>query len=173
MNRSIKSIVAVIFCVFSTLTHAQPVPQTLTELPDKPLAPAFSLHDLDGKTHQLSDYLGKPVIVNFWATWCPPCREEMPSMQRAWNLIQDEAVMLAINVGENEDKVFPFLGLYPVDFPILFDSDSSVLKAWPVQGLPTTFVVDPQGRIVYRAIGGRNWDNAEILQKIMALLQKP
>ncbi|QEP41708.1 TlpA family protein disulfide reductase [Ectothiorhodospiraceae bacterium BW-2] len=164
-----KLILPFIFCLFTLVSHAQQPPQSLSVLADKPQAPAFSLQDINGDTHQLSDYAGKPVIVNFWATWCPPCREEMPSMQRAWQQIQGSVAMLAINVGETEDKVFPFLGSYPVDFPILFDTDSAVLKAWPVMGLPTTFVLDPQGRIVYRAIGGREWDDADILQKIKAL----
>jgi len=142
----------------------------LTPLPDKAPAPDFALYDLDGGMHRLSSYRGKVVIINFWATWCPPCREEMPSMQRAWEQLREEGIgMLAINVGEDEDVVFQFTANYPVEFPLLLDQDSSVIAAWPVRGLPTTFVVDPGGRLAYRAIGGREWDDAELLTRIREL----
>jgi len=142
----------------------------LTSLPVKATAPEFVLSDLDGGGHRLSDYQGKVVIINFWATWCPPCREEMPSMQRAWEQLREEGIeMLAINVGEDEDAVFQFTANYPVEFPLLLDQDSSVTAAWPVRGLPTTFVVDPSGRLVYRAIGGREWDDADLLTMVRAL----
>lgn len=148
--------------------------QTLTEIKDKPLAPGFNLPDLDGKTHTLADYHGQLLIVNFWATWCPPCREEMPSMNRAWHQVKDEGIaMVAINVGEDEDTVFTFTGDYPVDFPILLDQDSSTVNRWPVRGLPTTFVIDPQGRLVYQAIGGRAWDDPKLLDRIRTLKQAP
>jgi peroxiredoxin len=148
------------------------MPQTLTPMPDRPPAPDFTLQDVDGKTWQLSELRGRPVIVNFWATWCPPCREEMPSMQRAWEQLQAEGVvLLAINVGESADTVFQFTANYPVDFPLLLDLDSAVLNQWPVQGLPATFVVDPQGRIAYRAIGGREWDDPRLLAPVLQLRQ--
>ena len=142
----------------------------LTPLPDKPKGPDFELNDIEGVTHRLSDYRGKVLIINFWATWCPPCRAEMPSMQRAWEKLQQEdIVMLAIDVGEDEDTIFQFTANYPVDFPLLMDRDSAVVTKWPVRGLPTTFVVDPQGRLVYRAIGGREWDDAELMAQVRAL----
>jgi len=145
-------------------------PQTLSALPKPLQAPAFKMQDMEGNTHHLADYAGKPVIINFWATWCPPCREEMPSMQRAWEQLRQEGIaMLAVNVGEDEVRVFTFMADYPLDFPILFDRDSAVLNAWPVKGLPTTFVLDPQGRIVYRAVGGRVWDDPGLLQQVRAL----
>lgn len=144
--------------------------QTLTPVADLPPAPDFTLQDVDGKTWRLSELRGRPVIVNFWATWCPPCREEMPSMQRAWEQLQAEGVvMLAVNVGESADTVFQFTANYPVDFPLLLDLDSAVLGLWPVQGLPATFVVDAAGRIAYRAIGGREWDDPQLLAPVLKL----
>ena len=144
--------------------------QLLHEVPERPAAPDFSIEDIDGAVHTLSAYRGKVVIVNFWATWCPPCREEMPSMERAWQKLRHEdIVMLAINVGEDEDSVFEFTASYPVEFPLLLDPESAVIGNWPVRGLPTTFVIDPQGKIVYRAIGGRDWSTPGVLQKIRAL----
>ncbi len=149
---------------------AEPLTQTLTPVTDRPMAPDFSLQDLDGEVHRLADLRGRPVIVNFWATWCPPCREEMPSMQRAWERLQTEGVsLLAVNVGEDPDTVFQFTGSYPVEFPILFDRDGTVSGAWPIRGLPTTFVIDPQGHIAYRAIGGREWDDPQLLEPVLDL----
>ena len=91
-------------------------------------------------------------------------------MERAWQQMQKEGmVMMAINVGEGEDAIFEFTANYPVTFPLLLDEDSAVAEGWGVHGLPTTFVVDPQGRIVYRAIGGREWDDAKLLEQVRAL----
>lgn len=91
-------------------------------------------------------------------------------MQRAWSQLRGEGVvMLGIDVGEDEDTIFEFTASYPVDFPLLMDRDSSVIRAWGVRGLPTTFVIGPEGRIRYRAVGGRHWDDAAVLARIRAL----
>jgi peroxiredoxin len=166
-----RTLVLVILLVgFALPTQAQRPGTGLTSLPDRALAPDFALTDIDGNTHRLSDYRGKVLIINFWATWCPPCREEMPSMDRAWEMLKEEGIlMLAVNVGEDEDSIFQFTANYPVGFPLLMDRDSKVVGEWPIRGLPTTFVVDPQGRLAYRAIGGRTWDDAELLAPIRAL----
>jgi peroxiredoxin len=153
-----------------SLVCAQEPGEGLTKMAAQPQAPDFALPDLDGQQHRLSDYHGQVLIINFWATWCPPCRAEMPSMQRAWEKLQQEdIVMLGIDVGEDEETIFVFTANYPVEFPLLMDRDSKVIEEWPVRGLPTTFVVDPEGRIVYRAIGGRKWDDPELMAAIRAL----
>lgn len=147
--------------------------QVLTAVAKRPPASDFVLADIDGKKRRLSDLRGKVVLVNFWATWCPPCRREMPSIERLAHALQGaDFEILAVNVAENPDEVFGFtstLGLIPT-FPIVFDKDSTVLKAWPVRGLPTTFVLDKQGRIAYRAVGGREFDDPEILAQLRTLL---
>lgn len=141
----------------------------LTKLNGKP-APELRLLDMDEKVHTLADYKGQPVIVNFWATWCPPCREEIPSMNRAWRKIKDEGiVMLAVNVGESSDEVFAFTGEYPIDFTVLLDQSGMMSTQWPIKGLPTTFVIDTEGNLVYQAIGGREWDADEILDVVRQL----
>ncbi len=137
-------------------------------------APDFSLQDLDGNTHNLARYRGRPVIVNFWATWCPSCRKEMPSMNRGWEKIRDEGIaMIAINVAEDRESIESFIQAVPVDFPVLLDTDSKTAEAWPVRGLPMTFVLDPQGKLVFRAIGSREWDDDKLLDKVRALREKP
>ncbi len=146
--------------------------QTLTAIPGEVMAPDFTLPDTTGTLHSLSDYRGKVVIINFWTTWCPPCREELPSMNRAWHTIKDEGiVMLALNMGEDEDTIFIFSADYPTDFPVLMDRSGEVIEQWPVKGLPTTYVIAPDGRIAYRAIGSREWDDADLLDRVRALQQ--
>ncbi len=163
----IKPGLLILFSLLAFTLHAE---QGLTSLPDKQAAPALVLKDMDGVQHAIRDYRGKPVIINFWATWCPPCRRELPSMNRAWKKIKDEGiVMLAVDVGEDEDTIFTFMGDYPIDFTVLLDSSGEVSASWPVVGLPTTFILDKQGRLVYRAIGGREWDDEALLEKIRAL----
>lgn len=144
--------------------------ELLTAIPDKPAAPNFKLENMDGKVVSLQHYRGRPVIINFWATWCPPCREELPSMNRAWEKIKDENIaMIAINVGEDEDTIFTFMGDYPINFDLLLDTSGEVIAQWPIKGLPTTFILDADGHLVYRAIGGREWDADELLDRVRAL----
>ena len=146
------------------------IPPALSKVSPSFIAPDTELVDMDGKKHKMSDYRGKPVIVNFWATWCPPCRAELPSMNRAWAKVKDEGIqMLAVNMGESEDTIFPFTGEYPIDFTILLDSNGSYALEWKVQGLPTTYVVDAEGNVVYQAVGGREWDNDNILDVVRGL----
>ncbi len=130
-------------------------------------ATEFALKDIDGKLHRLSDYKGKVIVLNFWATWCPPCREEMPSMERARKkLLNDDVVILAVNVGEDEDTIFNFTGDYPVEFPLLMDTKGEVIKSYPVMALPTTYIISPDGMVTHRTLGGREWDNDELLNEL-------
>ena len=172
MNRlfSMLMLLALPLFLSSTGVFAASNVQTLTKVPGNPDAPEFNLEDQDGNFLKMSDYKGKVVIVNFWATWCPPCRKEMPSMQRAWEILKKENIeMLAINVGEDGDQIFSFTAEYPVQFPLIMDKDSSVVRQWKVRGLPTTYIVNPAGKIVYQAIGDREWDSDEIMNQIRNL----
>ena len=167
-----RILLSLFILVVSLSSIAQQAGKGLTQLPDRPQAPDFVLADIDGNQYRLSDYRGQVVIINFWATWCPPCRAEMPSMQRAWQQLEKEGIlMLGINVGEDEDTIFQFTANYPVEFPLLMDQDSRVINQWPVRGLPTTFVMSPEGKITYRAIGGREWDDPDLLAMVRALMQ--
>ena len=142
----------------------------LQDVSGHPLAKEFELPDTDGKMHKLSDYKGKIIILNFWATWCPPCRKEMPSMQRAWNKLKarGDVVMIALHVGGNEEKIWNFMGDGGYDFLVLMDKTGKIPKKWPMMGLPSTFVISPSGKIMLRAIGERAWDDPEILRQVMS-----
>jgi thiol-disulfide isomerase/thioredoxin len=135
-----------------------PLSHSLTIQAPKP-APALKLKDLDGKTHDLAQLRGKVVLINFWATWCPPCRREMPSMERLAQAFKGRPlVVLAVDVGEDADTIEAFtsqLDTVPT-FPILLDTRSRSMQSWKVAGLPTTFLVDRQGRIVASALRGRH-----------------
>ena len=133
--------------------------------------PALALRDLEGREHRLADYRGKVVLVNFWATWCEPCREEMPSMQRLRaSLAGRPFEVLAINLAESESKVRRFLEQMPLRFPVLLDRDSGVAKAWRARILPVSFVIGPDGQIRYTALGELDWNEEKVRRAIAALL---
>lgn len=133
-------------------------------------APDFTLKSAAGANLRLGELRGRVVLVNFWATWCPPCRAEIPSMERAWAKLKEGGVaMLAVHVGGDSDKIWGFLADFNVTFPVLIDKSSKVSKEWQTIGLPTTYVADGQGRKALRAIGGREWDQPDLIASILAL----
>ena len=123
------------------------------------VAPDISLTDMQGNRVNLSDYRGQVVILNFWATWCPPCREEMPSMEKLHRDYQDKGlVMLAVNVEENGKKaVTSFLKKTPYSFPILLDEQAEAQNSYGVFRYPESFIIDRNGIVVERIIGARDW----------------
>lgn len=160
-------LVTVLLIMMTIVVATEKGNQTLPELAEPFAAPDFTLKGEDGKTYRLKDYRGKVVILNFWATWCPPCREEMPSMERAWQIIKDkDIIILAVNVGEDADTIFEFTGQYPVTFPLPMDINGEVIKQYPVRGLPTTYIIDPNGKATHRAVGSRMWDDPLLLQQL-------
>ncbi|MEF2964393.1 redoxin domain-containing protein [Paenibacillus sp. M1] len=113
---------------------------------DKP--PAIKLLGLDGSVHTLEEYKGKAVVINFWATWCTYCVSEMPALQAQWQKWRDQGVVvLGINTGEDEMTVRNFTEQLGVDFPVLYDSDNEAVQSYGVVPMPTTFFVDPKGKI--------------------------
>ena len=135
--------------------------------------PALELSDADGKVHRLSDYRGKVVLVNFWATWCAPCREEMPSMEalRA-NMEKRPFVVLAVNVGEGGRVARGFADSLSLHFPVLLDRDTKTTKAWGARILPASFVVAPDGKIRYSYGGAIDWNTAEARSAIEGLMPR-
>jgi peroxiredoxin len=145
----------------------------LTVIKDVIPAADFELQDMDEDKIKLSDYKGKVVLLNFWATWCPPCIREMPSMERLHQQVDAEGFkVIAVNQMEDSDQVFAFTGQLEVDptFEILFDKTSSVSRDYAVRGLPTTYLIDKEGRIRYRAVGGREFDHPEVIKTIEKLM---
>jgi len=134
-------------------------------------APALELRALDGSRHALADYRGRVVLLNFWATWCAPCRAEMPSMERLRRSLEAEPfAVLAVNVGEDAVAVRAFADSVTMRFPLLLDIDSSVTRAWGARALPTTFIIGPDGRIRFQAIGARDWGGRDIRSRLRALM---
>ena len=169
--------VAALLCMLAATPHAAeppPLGHQMSVVESAPEAPDFTLPDLDGNQQRLSDYRGKVVMLNFWGTWCPPCRREMPSMERLYLEYKDRGlVVVAVNQWEDEDTVFEFTGrlsLQPT-FPILFDRESRVSEKYLVKGLPTTYLIDKSGKIRYRAMGGREFDHPEVKKLIEDLLK--
>jgi thiol-disulfide isomerase/thioredoxin len=133
----------------------------------------FSLADLKGTTRTLDDFRGKVVAVNFWASWCPPCIKEMPSMQRLQTKLDDGSfVMLPVNVGEKKYKVWKFVKLIDFTLPVLLDTDSKTFNAWDASVLPTSFLLDKEGRVRYRVQGDLEWDSEEVVAVIEELINE-
>jgi thiol-disulfide isomerase/thioredoxin len=121
--------------------------------------------------HTLADYRGRVVLVNFWASWCPPCIYEMPKLVRLQQRLADKPfVILAINVGERKYRVRKFSKLIELDLPVLLDTSKDVFSAWGLETLPTSFVIDAEGRMRYRAYGDPGWDEDHIVSVMEELL---
>lgn len=131
-------------------------------------APDFELQDTSGKVWKLSELKGQVVFVNFWATWCPPCREEMPSMQRLYTLLpKDKFKMLAILNNDNPAVADDFAAKFGITMPILDDQDNQIGPKYGLTGIPETFIVDKQGVLREKFIGGAQWDAPGFRQLMM------
>ncbi len=127
--------------------------------PYKGPTPPLALQDLQGKTHRLADYKGKVVLVQFWATYCTPCRREMPSMNRLLKKMHGKLVILAVNMGETRKEVEAFTKQVGTEFPVLLDKDGKTLAQWKVFAAPSNFLLDKHGKIRYTLFGGVDWDS--------------
>lgn len=133
--------------------------------------PALSLPDPSGRMHDLAAYRGKVVLVNFWATWCAPCREEMPSMQALRTHLEDKPFeVLAVNMMESEEKIAAFRESELIELPVLMDKDGAAARNWKVRMLPISFVIDRHGAIRYQLVGEANWTAANIRSAIEHLI---
>ena len=129
------------------------------------IAPDFELPALGGDSVRLSDHRGKVVFLNIWATWCPPCREEMPSMESLYQRLKGrEFEMLAVSIDrEGEKTVRPFVAKYGLKFRVLVDPDSKTYRLYGLTGVPETFIVDKDGAVIHKIIGPQNWMKNEWL----------
>ena len=128
-------------------TNFLPVPSL-----DAP-APGFELENLQGESIQLDDFLGNTVLINFWATWCAPCRLEMPTFQRNYEKYGGDLIVLAVNNAEDPEVVQAFIDDFGLTFDVLLDPDAEIQRLYLVNGYPTTFIIDPKGVIRTRHIG--------------------
>jgi thiol-disulfide isomerase/thioredoxin len=136
--------------------------------------PLLELTDHRGTQHTLTAYRHRVILVNFWATWCVPCREEMPALQALQNKMgKEQMVVLAVNYGESPEKVRQFVQQVPVDFPILLDRHMEVAKAWQVRVLPTSFVLGQDGQIRYSTVGLLDWSTPEVARLLTELATRP
>jgi thiol-disulfide isomerase/thioredoxin len=134
--------------------------------------PPLELSDIQGVRHTLADYRGKVVLVNFWATWCVPCRDEMPSIERLRASLEGRPfAVLAVNLAEPESRIRKFLEAVPVRFPVLVDRDTKTAKAWQAKLLPATYIIGPDGAIRYRHLGELDWSKPEVRAAIVRLIQ--
>lgn len=134
-------------------------------------APELKAQDLGATPRTLADYRGKVVLLNFWASWCPPCLREMPSMERLRAKTKARGlVIVALNSAETREDVNAYLSKMKLRFPILLDPDGSNTRRWNVFALPTTFLLDAEGRIRYVLTGPTEWDEGEALRVIEAVL---
>ncbi|AEF80121.1 TlpA disulfide reductase family protein [Leadbettera azotonutricia] len=132
----------------------------------------FSLPLLDGKEQKLSALKGKVVFLNFWATWCGPCRVEMPSMENLYQRFKNQGLeILAVNCQEKNAEVLSFMKSNKFTFPATLDTSGSVSSRYGVRAIPTTCIIDRDGKIIIRVAGSLNWDNPKIIAAFEALLK--
>jgi thiol-disulfide isomerase/thioredoxin len=175
MNRLLGCCLATL-CILAGVGHAagpQSLPRGILELEAR-AAPETVLDDIDGEPYTLHADKGAVVFVHFWASWCGPCRVEMPAIQRMWNELEAQGLKVAlINTAEDEETVFSFLAAHAPDIRPLMDRDGLVTEVWSPRGLPATYLVDRHGRVRYQALGGRPWDEPAYLEFLRCLLDEP
>lgn len=134
------------------------------------LAPDFTLTDMSGRQLSLRQFRGQKVLIAFWASWCPPCRAEMASLQRLHdNPAVDNLTVLAVNAGETPEQIASFVARQQLSLPVLLDADNNLQQRYGVYQLPLAFLLDKQGRIVARHLGVRDWSSAETIAELNRL----
>lgn len=148
-------------------------PPGLLKLVGRP-APALQLKDMDGKSINLAALKGRWVLVHFWASWCGPCRREMPTLPKLINAFPPERLsVILVNTAESDEDVFTFLASVSPELGTYMDRDGQVTERWQPRGLPSTFFVDPHGRLQYQALGGRDWGSGAFLDFLRHLTNLP
>lgn len=169
---TVSTLLISLFLVFSPglLSAATALPKGVIKFEPARKAPGLRLTNSDGEVTDLLDLRGNWVMVHFWASWCGPCRKELPTVQRmAKQLVPKHIKLVMVNTAEKEDDVISFLFGVAPDLDSLMDSDGVATNHWQPRGLPSSFFVDPDGQIRYLALGGRPWDTKPYLTFIRSL----
>jgi peroxiredoxin len=137
-------------------------------------APDFSFPGLDGKMVRLSDYKGKVVLLNIWATWCPPCVDEMPSMEKLYRKFKEQDFeILAVSIDESGPKaVAPFMKNNRLTFPALIDSDGTIKSVYKITAIPESFIIDKQGVVVRKIVGPLDWADPRVFRFFGDLIER-
>lgn len=145
--------------------------RNLKEMTDRSPAPAFTLQDFAGGKVRLGDFRGKLLMLNFWASWCVPCREEMPALERLYRKYKDNGfVLLGVNLQDDKNRAAAFIKELKITFPTAFDPDGEVGRLYGAWGLPATYLIDANGIALARAWGPANWFSPgarELIEKIL------
>ena len=165
-------IITTLLCLaspFSAAVHAV----SLKPVAGNMAPPELVLKDLQGNTHNLKDYRGQVVLVQFWATYCAPCRKEMPSMNKLMEKMGDVPFkILAVDMGESREEVSQFVDEVKPEFSILMDEDGKSIEEWRIFAAPSNFVIGPEGYVRYTLFGGVEWDSDELIEKLKAVKTK-
>jgi len=176
--RSRWSLLPVLLLLFSAVTTAAPLDTELVRAagmsayPVPLTGPAFRLPDRTGEMRAKADYQGRVVLLNFWGSWCPPCRDEFPSLERLQRAVDDERfTVLAVTVADEAAAVERFLGGREVPFDILIDTTRRTAGAYRAAGVPVTYLLDRQGRMIAGKAGPKAWDDPAVVRLIRAALE--
>ena len=168
MKRNILTVSVMMLTLFIQPIQANDM--LMDPMPAANPAPDFNLMGMDGETHTLEDLKGKFVLVNFWATWCNPCKVEMPLLEKLHQTLKSEKfTVLGLHVGPGPENIEEFKKLMPISFPIYVDMDLEV--NWGVPGLPTTFLMNPEGKLIYRAVGKREFASDEMVNFLKSQIE--
>ena len=153
-------LILVVLLFFPLSSQAESIlPKGFIKL-DGQLAPALKVRDMDGQTFDIQEHRGHWIFVHFWASWCGPCRKELPAIE---TLIESskgtDLQFVLVNTAEDEDTIFEFIGRFSPNLHTYMDPDGLITEIWQPRGLPTTFFIDPEGRMQYLALGGQAWQS--------------
>ena len=153
---------------FSGIDHSS------ARIEDSITAPNFTLADLDGQSVSLEDFRGKVVLLNVWATWCPPCVSETPSLEKLYNRFKnDDFKLLAVSVDEDgRNVILPFMEKRNLTFPVLVDSKGTIMKSYGITGVPESFIIRKDGIIEGKIEGAIDWMSPDVIEYISDLIEK-
>ncbi len=164
-------VISAIFASATTITSEELQRIGLQPIKEGTAIIDFELQDLSGATRRLSDFHGKVVFLNFWATWCGPCRFEMPSMEKLYKALKAKGLeIVAVNLQEDRKSVQRFVNEYGLSFPVLLDTTGRVGATYGARSIPTTYIVDREGFVIAGTIGTREWDTEEYIRFFEKLL---